>query len=56
MVYRKENKMKRTYVDLVGEYYDNLDQVHEVASAYGIAESDFRKVFYAKKPKRKQKL
>ena len=48
--------MKRTYVDLVGEYYDNLDQVREMAFSYGIAESDFVKVFYSKQSKRKQKL
>jgi len=48
--------MKRTYVDVTGEYYDNLDQVREMAASFGIAESDFVKVFYSKQPIRKQKL
>ena len=48
--------MKRTYVDITGEYYDRAEYIREIAGAFGIVESDLYKVFYFKQPRRKQKL
>jgi len=48
--------MKRTYVDITGEYYDRAECTREIADAFGIVESELSKVFYSKQPRRKQKL
>jgi len=48
--------MKRTYVDITGEYYDRAEYIREMADTFGIVESDLYKVFYSRQPKRNQKL
>jgi len=37
-------KMKRTYVDVIGEYYDNLDDLIVDANRFGVKGADLIKV------------
>jgi len=48
--------MKRTYVDVTGEYYDSAEYIREMSDTFGIVESDLMKVFNYKKSSKKQKL
>jgi len=48
--------MKRTYTDVIGEYYDNLDDLIVDASRFGIRDADLIKVLSGKKIARKQKF
>jgi len=48
--------MKRTYVDVTGDYYDRAEYIREMADAFGIVESDLYKVFYSKQPRRRRKF
>ena len=43
--------MKRTYVDVTGEYYDKVEYIREMADTFGIVESDLYKVFYSNNQK-----
>jgi len=46
--------MKRTYVDVIGEYYDSLDDLVVDANRFGIRDADLIKVLSWKKITRKQ--
>jgi len=48
--------MKRTYVDVTGEYYDRAEYIRDMSDTFGIVESDLMKVFNYKKSSKKQKL
>jgi len=48
--------MKRTYVDVTGEYYDRAEYIRETADTFDIVESDLMKIFKYKKSSKKQKL
>jgi len=52
---RKEDiKMKRTYVDVIGEYYDSLDDLIVDANRFGVRDADLIRVLSGKKIPRKQ--
>ena len=46
--------MKRTYVDVIGEYYDSLDDLILDANQFGVRDFDLMKAFSARKTIRKQ--
>lgn len=46
--------MKRTYVDVIGEYYDSLDDLIVDANWFGIKDVDLIRVLSGKKIPRKQ--
>ena len=48
--------MKRTYADVIGEYYDSLDDLIVDASRFGIKNADMIRVLSGKKIPRKQKF
>ena len=48
--------MKRTYVDVIGEYYDSLDDLIVDANRFGVRDADLIKVLSGKKIARKQNL
>ena len=46
--------MKRTYVDVIGEYYDNLDDLIVDANQFGVRDADLIRALSGKKIPRKQ--
>jgi len=46
--------MKRTYLDVVGEYYDSLDDLILDANQFGLRDADLIKAISSKKTRRKQ--
>jgi len=46
--------MKRTHVDVIGEYYDSLDDLVVDADRFGIRDVDLIKILSGKKITRKQ--
>ncbi len=51
-----DDKMKRTYSDITGEYYDSMDQLNQVADEYGLRAIDMKKAFFVKPRPKKIKL
>ena len=47
--------MKRTYVDIIAEYYDNQDEVISDANSFGVRYTDIRKLYRSKNTKRRQR-